>query len=536
MKNIALLDCTLRDGGYLVDKTFGESVIHSVTQGLAAAGLEIIEIGFLQDEGAGEGKTVYRSASDAEQYIPREKGETMYTVLADYSRYSISLLEPYTGRSFDAVRACFFKKERKEVLHFCREIQEKGYRLFVQPVDVLGYTDRELLELLEDVNQLEPFCFSIVDTFGSMYEEDLSRVFSLVHHNLAPASRIGFHSHNNLQMSSALSQKLIQLAAGKRSVVIDGTLAGMGRGAGNLPTELIVQFLNSKCGCRYDLDCLLDLIDSEIGQMRARAEWGYNTPYFIAGSFNAHVNNVSYLLKKNSVTSKGIRYVLNSLPEETRKRYDYALLERTYLDYLSFDVDDNDGFQRLRQAFMGRTVLMVAPGRSVSEGKGAILEFISKEAPLVVSINYLLRDLPADYLYMSNLKRYRRWMHERHAGSVPMIVTSNIQKDIETEATVISLSRLMKCGWQHMDNSAILLLRLLDQLEVREIAVAGLDGYSYGGNYAETVMENLKDHAVIRELNAEIESMLVDFRDTKRGGLDVHFLTESRFSHIFQRS
>ena len=93
MKNIALLDCTLRDGGYLVDKTCGESVIHSVTQGLAAAGLEIIEIGFLQDEGAGEGKTVYRSASDAERYIPREKGETMYTVLADYSRYSISLLE-----------------------------------------------------------------------------------------------------------------------------------------------------------------------------------------------------------------------------------------------------------------------------------------------------------------------------------------------------------------------------------------------------------------------------------------------------------
>jgi 4-hydroxy 2-oxovalerate aldolase len=180
MNQAQILDCTLRDGAYIIDKKFGDPVIYGIINGLVEAKIDMIEIGFLQDDGFGDGKTVFLNGSHAEKYIPIERGNSKFTVLADYSRYTISNLDDYTGKSFDAVRACFFKHERFEVLDFCRKIKEKGYKLFVQPVDILGYTDIEIVEFINRINEIEPFCCSIVDTFGSMYINDLYRIYSLM--------------------------------------------------------------------------------------------------------------------------------------------------------------------------------------------------------------------------------------------------------------------------------------------------------------------------------------------------------------------
>ena len=313
MNHAMLLDCTLRDGAYLIDKKFGRNAINGIIAGLMDSGVDLIEIGFLQNEGFGEGKTVYKNSKDAEEYVPNDKKDTLFTVLADYSRYSIDNLDDYTGKSFDAVRACFFKKERYDVIDFCKSIKAKGYKLFVQPVDILGYSDSELIEFINMINTLEPYCLSIVDTFGSMYIDDLQRVFSLIDHNLIGSCKIGFHSHNNMQMSSALSQEFVRMSFGKRKVVVDATLSGMGRGAGNTPLELIAQYMVTKYNYNYDMDAILDVIDGYMDNIRSKCAWGYDTNYFIAGTYSAHVNNIAYLKNKSSIRYKDIRYILNKI-------------------------------------------------------------------------------------------------------------------------------------------------------------------------------------------------------------------------------
>ena len=290
-------------------------------------------------------------------------------MLADYSRYDISNLDPFDGSSFDAVRACFFKDERYAVMSFCRRIKQLGYELFVQPVDIMGYSDSEIIELLQNVSEIRPACFSIVDTFGSMYEADLLRIYSLVHHNLAPGIRVGFHSHNNLQMSSALSQSFLKMTFGQREAVVDATLGGMGRGAGNTPTELIAEYMVSRLGYDYRMDELLDLLDGYVDNLRARCSWGYSLPYFVAGAFSAHVNNISYLTDKNGIRAKDMRYILDKIGKRERKRYDYELLEREYLDYIRSDIDDSRTVDTLRAALSGRAVLIVAPGASAVREK-----------------------------------------------------------------------------------------------------------------------------------------------------------------------
>lgn len=540
MNKAKVLDCTLRDGAYLVDKQFGNSIIHGIIKGLLDAKIDYVEIGFLQDEDFGPGKTVYKNAADAKKFIPKDKQGCEIAVMADYCRYSIGNLEDNPGDSFDVVRECFFKHERYDALEVCRQIKEKGYKVFVQPVDVMGYTDAELLELIELVNQIEPYCLSIVDTFGSMYEEDLQHVYSLINHNLVGSCRIGFHSHNNMQMSSALSQAFIRMAQGNREVVIDGTISGMGRGAGNTPTELIAEYMVAKLGYGYDMDALLDIIDGYMDGIRARCSWGYNTPYFLAGCYSAHVNNIAYLTQKSSIRSKDIRYILNKIGIKARKRYDYDLLENTYMDYLQSDIDDAVAIEVLKTSLTGRNIVVIAPGKTATEYQEKIVSYVQENNAIAITVNFVHDSIDSNFVYVSNARRYQYWMQDNRFLQSKKILTSNIMIDVADGSTqVVSFARLVKCGWEHLDNSTILLLRLLNELDVASIALAGLDGYNYhadgGLNYATKYLElsNVKDNPT--ELNREIQEMLLDFVNAKKDEIELKFITPSRFATILEK-
>lgn len=534
MKYAKLLDCTLRDGAYIIDKKFGDSTIKGIISGLIKAKVDFAEIGFLQNDGFGEGKTVYKNAAEAEKFIPREKEGTLFTVLADYSRYSIKNLDQYTGRSFDAVRACFFKHERYDVIKFLKTIKEKGYKLFVQPVDVLGYSDTEMIELINFVNEIEPYCFSIVDTFGSMYEDDLERVFYLLDHNLVIESKIGFHSHNNMQMSNALTQSFLKMSYGKRSVIVDATISGMGRGAGNTPTELIAQYMIKKLGYHYDIDALLDIIDNFIEPIHSKSNWGYSTNMFLAGNYSAHVNNIAYLKNKNSISSKDIRYILNKIGSQARKRYHYDLLEKTYYEYMKNDIDDTDSILNLEKELKNKTVLLLAPGKSTIDELDKIIKFISNNNAVVISVNFIHEKIKSDYIYMSNVKRFNEYDESKERYPLNKIFTSNVKvKSDSDNERIISIHRLLKCGWEYMDNSSILLLRLLNLLKVKKIGIAGLDGYEYGAkeNYVNEDMNICIPHGSAYVINKEISEMLKDFYDEKI--CDVEFVTTSRFDRSF---
>ena len=404
MNNAMLLDCTLRDGAYVLHKHFGNEVIQGIIEGLMMANLDIIEIGFLQNNEFGDGKPIFLNAKEAEKFVPKNKNGKLFTVLADYSRYDINHLDPYTGNSIDAVRACFYRYERHNAIDFCKQIKNQGYKVFIQPVDILGYSDFELLELLESINEIEPYCFSIVDTFGSMYQEDLQRIYRLIDHNLTSQCKIGFHSHNNLQMSSALSQEVLQMSYGNRQVVIDATISGLGRGAGNTPTELIAEYMVRKFGYQYNIDAILDVIDNYIDNFSTKYDWGYTPSYFIAGSYSAHVNNIEYLKKKSSIRSKDVRFILNKIGSEKRKRYDYDLLEKEYTNLSSFEVDDTTFIKELKDQFIDKNVILLAPGSSIKDNEELVKQVKEEKSALVISTNFIHEC--SDYVFISNVKRY----------------------------------------------------------------------------------------------------------------------------------
>lgn len=533
------MDCTLRDGAYLLDKRFGVSNIRGITDGLVEAGIDFIEIGFFQNEGFGEGKTVYLNSADAGRFIPDDKKGCLFTVLADYSRYDVSNLDEHSDDSVDAVRECFFKQERFGALDYCRIIKNKGYKLFVQPVDILGYSDAELLSFIDELNRIEPYCLSIVDTFGSMYFEDLRRILELIDHNLIRTCKIGFHSHNNMQMSNALSQEFVRLTAGRREAVVDGTLSGMGRGAGNTPTELIAQYLSVKWHSKYNIDAILDVIDNYMNHIRSLCQWGYSTSYFVAGCYSAHVNNIAFLTKKNSIKNKDMRYILDAIGPQARKRYDYDLLERTYIDYMSANIDDSEQLEKLKTIVNEKCVLILVPGRTAKTYSENIKQYISDNTPIVISVNFLHDRISSDFVYLSNIGRYEYWSLNEEFQKTRKILTSNLSENAKDGDIVISFVRLVKCGFGHMDNSVIMLLRLLDRADACKIAIAGFDGYEYiDGSLNNYYSRDLEISSVMDDnpvkLNQEISDMLEDFRDTRENKCcNIDFITPSRFENIF---
>lgn len=334
MKTVQLLDCTLREGGYLINKKFGSDRIKQIISGLSMAHIDIIEVGFLQNAGTEEGSTVYHNAMEASHYLVKSRENVQFCVLADYGRYSMERLEKKNDNSFDIIRECFFKQDRINMLNDCGEIIKKGYKLSIQPVDILDYSENELIDTLRIINEMQPYSFSIVDTFGSMYGEDLEHIYDLLNKHLNPDCKIGFHSHNNLQLSNSLAQSLIRLSGKQREIIIDATLKGMGRGAGNTSTELIALYLNEKHNGDYDIGKLIETIENEIESCTENINYGYSILNFLAGKHGAHVKSLAYLAdKKLSYTD--IDIILGRLSKSGLKRYMYHDIEKEYKSYIA---------------------------------------------------------------------------------------------------------------------------------------------------------------------------------------------------------
>lgn len=536
MNPIQILDCTLRDGGYLVDSQFGDEYIRGFISHLSKAGIDEIECGFLKDIPHEAGSTIFNHTAQVEPYLPQDTADTThYVLLADYGRYNLDKLEPYHGKGVDTIRACFFKKDRKNVLPFCEEIQAKGYRLYVQPVDALGYSDEELLDLLKDTNELSPYAFSIVDTFGSMYTDDLRRLFFLVDHNLDPQVKMAFHSHNNLQLSFALSQEFIALGAGTRAIGIDATMCGMGRGAGNANTELIANFLNQKYYANYDIDILLDVADSYMENMRSKCEWGYSIPYFLAGICSSHVNNIAYLSERPGITTKDMRYILSQMSPDVRKRYDYDLLKQLYLNHVACELDDRETIRKIADVWTERNIVVLLPGSSTTQCRDHIQKYIQENSAITVAVNFIPEGLRPDVLFFSNIKRYQYWNSSPQFDQYPKILTSNITNCDDEKVMVVNINHLMKQGTKISDSATFLLLRLLDEIKVASVGLTGFDGYSENAcNYSISQLERTFTKEQSRMMNNKILDLQAEFMRTRTQIYPVRCITASRFEHGFE--
>jgi len=332
MQNIKLLDCTLRDGAYINDALFGADEMRRILSGLADSGTDIIECGWLKDAPHRAGTSYYNKPSDMLQYLPQlPHPHQEYVAMIDWNRYDLAQLPENDGKSISAIRIVFPRGKAEQAAKLGLIVKDKGYDVYMQPADTMSYSDNDMKELVAHVNRVQPVSVAIVDTFGKMFPADFDRLYQILNKDLEDSIGLGLHTHNNLLLGFANVVNFLRLAgSGARSVFIDSSLCGFGRGAGNAPTELCAHYLNKQYGKNYDLGEILGIIDDVFEGYANTFTWGYDTPMFLAGMYGSHVNNAAYLKEKYGITNRDFERILNALSPEKRVEYDYDNLQHVY--------------------------------------------------------------------------------------------------------------------------------------------------------------------------------------------------------------
>ena len=536
MKKIRLLDCTLRDGSYINGSRFGAPAIKGIIKKMQDADVDIIECGWLKDAPYEYGSTYYHLPSDMEQYLLDISDRCTYVAMIDWDRYDDSVLPECDGKSINAIRVVFPRGKVKGGLEIAQRIRDKGYLVYLQAANTLGYSDDDLEELASCVNEFRPVAMSVVDTFGAMYEDDLTHIVDFLDQRLDPSIGLGFHSHNNQQLSFALSMHFVEMLADRnRDIIVDSSLSGMGRGAGNTTTELLASYLNRKHHGNYDMDAILDAIDMYIDPVREKYTWGYSTPYFVAGMYQCHVNNIAYLRKNHRTNARDMRNVIASLGVEERRHYDYDLLEEKVMETQNRLVDDDAAKDEIKKKIDGRTVLLVAPGKSSVTQYDKIEKYIDDSHPFVIGVNAILPEYAGlyDAVFFTNSIRYN-YAQEAYADifeRITKLLLSNIKTTPAHDELIFNFNLAIKRGWEHFDNAVICALRLLDRLGVSQVVLAGFDGFrtEYNESYADASLPTLNPDGRWDELNDEIRDMFVDVKETTEDHMHITFITESIF-------
>lgn len=541
MKNIKILDCTLRDGGRIINCAFPDQEIKDISHRLASSNIDIIEIGFLRDPKRVEYKgnsTFFTDVNQIRPFVDKTKG-TKYVAFVDYELFDWSTLKPYDGTSIDGIRVGWkkdsFVHHKDEIVKHLKEVKEKGYMLYIQGVNTLGYTDRELLDILDFVNQIHPDGFGIVDTYGAMYMDDVDRIYTMVDHNLDEDIAIDFHSHNNYQLSFAFAQEIIRLSNGKRDILIDGTLHGMGKVAGNLNTELIVDYLVRKRNFDYNFDAILDLIDDYIHPYQLQYKWGYSVPALMAGIYKSHPNNILYLTEKFRLATKDIKYIISMIDPQKRMSYDYDNIQRLYQEYNNTKVDDSIALEELKKQLLGRNILLIMPGRSIVEYKNKISQYIEGNNAKVILVNFIDKEYQtSDYItFWGSKKRYDKYKEQ--CIDVKSVVTSNVATD-NNEDLVINYDSYIDRTEEYSDNTTLMLLKVLQRIGITSFAIAGFDGFKEQGSYFnENNYKEVRFSSKYDEINKAISKLLKKYADSLDEASHIKFLTPSIFSNILEK-
>ena len=528
MKNRYLLDCTLRDGGYINDWEFGHDNLVNIFERVVSSGVDVIEIGFLDDRRSFDiNRSIMPDTDSVEKIYGRlNRRNTMVVGMIDFGTCTIDNIRPCTESYLDGIRVIFKKDKMYPAMEYCRQLKELGYKVFSQLVSVTSYSDDELYEVVRLVNDVKPYAVSMVDTYGLLNPEELKHIMKIIDDNLDDDIVLGFHAHNNFQLGYINATTVLDYDT-DRDLLVDGTLYGMGKSAGNAPLELIAMYMNDKLCKKYVISEMQEAITSSVMDFQKRSPWGYQLFYYIAAANKVHPNYVSYLMNKQTLSITSVNEILQKIPADQKLEKNMQLIEKLYLEYQSKECDDSEAIKRLGADLKDKKILVIGPGTSIVNFEGRIKDYIVEKNPAIIAINYIPATFHPDYLFITNNRRFLQSitkLHDSENKDIKLIASSNLTKGDISFDYIVNYSDIIDKEAEFPDNSMCMLLRVLVSCGCKDVVLAGLDGYTADSvNYFDVAKEYsfLKDKA--ESLNDYARGFLRDI------DIRVSFLTPSEY-------
>lgn len=329
-KRIQILDSTLRDGGLgfedgilngISDKSFSVNNLKDITDCLCASKVDIIELGSIESSKEDKRRfAIYQNIESISKMIPKKRPSgQMFAALYRGPDTPLKDIPAWNSSYCEAVRIIIRYSELQKSLDFCKGLSQKGYKVFVQPGVTARYSENEMKQLINSANDMDAYALYFVDSYGYMQRHEVNRFFKRYDAELKPSIKIGFHAHNNMSLAFSNALEVISQKS-DRNIIIDSCIMGLGQGAGNLQTELIIGQLNLNQKSDYQYDSILQACEIVEGF------WGFDICGYSVARLLPALYRTAYkysviMRKKYGLSFVEINNILRHMPEDMRQRY-----------------------------------------------------------------------------------------------------------------------------------------------------------------------------------------------------------------------
>lgn len=306
-KGVKIIDCTIRDGGLINNFRFEDKMVKGVYEACKEAGIDYMEIGY-------KASTEYFSYNEfglwkfcREEEIRRvlgeEKSGVKLSVMADVGRTNLKEdILPKQKSIIDMIRVAAYIEQVEEAVEMIKDLSDKGYETTLNLMAASKVEEKELDKALLVLSKSDVNAVYLVDSFGALYTEDTKKLTNkYVGYMGAVGKEVGIHAHNNRQMAYANTLEAINSGA----TFVDATMAGMGRGAGNCPLELILGCMEES---KYKMRPVIKCVQDEVMPLKSKINWGFDIAYMLTGQYNLHPRPAIAFLKEASCEERYVEF------------------------------------------------------------------------------------------------------------------------------------------------------------------------------------------------------------------------------------
>lgn len=307
-----LMDCTLRDGSYVIDFQFNQKDTFKLTQKLSNAKIPLIEVGHGIGLGASKKGLGTAACSDEEYCISAAegiKGDSKWGMFCIPGISSLDDLKMAISYGIDFIRIGSDIDEIESSKEYIEIAKNAGIQVFSNFMKSYKASPKGFAKLAEKSAEFGTDVVYIVDSSGGMYPDDLKLYIRETLDKDLPIE-LGFHGHNNLGMGMA--NCIVSLNEGVK--YLDSSLQGLGRSAGNVFTEHLLCALNNK-GFFPEIDPI-EVMD--IGELYVRpliSSYGFSSLDITAGwklFHSSYMKSVLHVSKRNQIDPrKLIKYIFD---------------------------------------------------------------------------------------------------------------------------------------------------------------------------------------------------------------------------------
>lgn len=309
-EDVRVLDATMRDGGLCNDFFFTDEFVKDLYRNNIDAGVDYMEFGYKASKKMFSpdkfGKWKFCDDDKIREIVGDNNSPMKIAVMADVGRCDYKKdIRPKKESPVDMVRVATYISTIPIAVDMLEHCHKMGYETAINIMAVSKNRTEDIRAALDIFGQTPVDVIYLVDSYGSFYPEQI-RDFSQLYLEYADKynKQIGIHSHNN--QSLAFANTIDALKEGVS--FLDCTVMGMGRGAGNCQSELLIGFLKNP---KYMVEPILDQIENHMMKLKEEGvQWGFDIPYILTGQRNSHPRTAIDFLKQHRTDYKNLRLEL----------------------------------------------------------------------------------------------------------------------------------------------------------------------------------------------------------------------------------